>query len=268
MAYIETYFPGKNCSSLLPRIPSQEPGGAACFINGNLYSGYVYGNLLLNSYNFSIQSWKSLPSSLGAILDGDPYTCIGNRIYMYNDNQPEYFDTFDIAWHYMSKPKSTAGTNSAMCEANGTLYVFGGFNGATIQVYDITNDEWSVLDAKLSYNTDMSCSKIPGTGDIMVLSSGLPSYIGLFHTGSISWLSPMAATSLQFGKLLAYGSKMYVFNGYGDTFAYCPNTSSLWQRVTDHQPLMVPRIVSLVALVPKSLLNLPAACTPSNYQCS
>ena len=268
-ASIETFFPGVSCSTSLPNIPNgQSPVGVACFINGTLYSSYMTNACLqLVSYDFKTKKWNSLSCSLSTFFNADPYTCVGSRIYKYNDLNPEYYDTIDKAWHYMSKPKSIVGNEAAMCEANGRLYVFG---GATIQVYNTATNIWSVLDSSLTYNSYLSCHKIPGTTKILVFSGGSPSRVGILDTVLQNWLSPQSIGNINylFGKLNVYGTQVIIQNGNGYSFAYCPNSSSVWQRINDYLPMINPRYVSLVDLVPMSLLNLPATCTPSNYKCT
>ena len=275
---IETYFPGEDCSTSLPSIPFREPVGvavsAACFINGTLYSSFYWNSTHtgLASYSFSTQSWTSLPFTLGELYFGDPYACVANRIYLlYNYNKPKYFDATDGVWHNMNKSKSSTGYTSAMCEANGSLYVFGGESSSTIQAYNIATNAWSDVIGYISYTAAMSCAKIPGTSNIMVLNSGWPSsYIGIFNTGSNSWLSPQTVTSslkLYFAQLLIYDTQVYAYDGLEDAFAYCPNSGS-WQRVIDIKPLSYPRYGFVAALVPKSLLGLPATCAPASYKCA
>lgn len=170
-----TYFPGASCSTPLPNMPpSKLPFGVACFINGVLYASYLADLCMqLVNYNFSTKSWNLLTCTLVLHEGYDPYTCVGERIYYYNDNNPEYYDTMDKAWHYMAKkPMSMGGNAAAMCEANNRLYVFGGANTPTIQFYDINTDSWSVLGVSLSNNYDISCSKIPGTNNLLLYSHG------------------------------------------------------------------------------------------------
>ena len=269
---IETYVPGVDCSALLPSIPLPVAVGAACFINGTLYSSFYFNSTHtgLASYSFSTQSWTSLPFCLGQLLYGEPYACVANRMYLYSNNNPKYFDATDGVWHNMSKPKSTAGDNCAMCEANGRLYVFGGESSSTIQAYNIATDAWSDVIGYLSYTAAMSCAKIPGTANVMVLNSGVPSYVGIFNTGSNSWISPQAATSslnIWYGQLLVYDTQIYAHSGLANAFAYCPSSGS-WQLFTDIKPLSYPRNGFMASLVPKSLLSLPATCAPASYKCA
>ena len=274
---VETYFPGGSCTTSLPRIPGQNtPSGAACFINGALYTGYMSGGCLqLVSYNFTADSWTSLSCSLSQVTSLDPYTCLGNRIYLYNDYSPNYYDTMDRAWHLTSKPEAAAGLAPGMCDANGMLYVFGSGDSFPIQKYNPVTDIWSILKTNMTYSADMRCQAIPGTENIVVLSIGSPNLdpnnlIGIFSSVTDDWLSPLTKQSINFiyGSLLIYGRQFFMFSGVGANYAYCPNSSTTWQSVPNVQPLTNPRYGTFVTMVPNSLLNLPATCVPANYQCT
>jgi len=63
---------------------------------------------------------------------------------------------------------------------------------------------------------------------------------------------------------------MFAFNVFPSSisYAFCPNSSTKWQEVSDPFPLKYPRSGAAMALVPMSLFDLPSTCTPTNYQCT
>ena len=271
---VETYFPESACALTLPQLPGI-PEGVACFIDGTLYASYRAGSCMqLVSYNFAAKAWNLRPCSQASHGQFHPYACVDKRIYYYDDDNPEYFDTVDQTWRLIAKPALVTSGGSCMSEVNNVLYVFGGSGQNGIQVHNPDTNKWSVLWATLLNHEHIACHQIPGTANILVAYFDANGRVATFYTATNKFSGQVKDTTyfcLPHGKILVYGPQMYAYSGLvpDATYAYCANDSyNPMHRVIDTPGFSNNEATTdLIALVPISLLNLPTTCSPTIFKC-
>lgn len=205
--------------------------------------------------------------------------CTKDSIYIMDDYTPEVFNTTTQVWSDVMTPNYMANGQSCMAPTtNGKIIVFGGSKNIPIQIYNIASNSWTngpMMPAGLT--TLQGCHLIPGTNTILALQTSTGYDACVFNADTNTWLTPCIGSdiNLSLNDLLLYGNQILAFNGgnptYYGAYAYCPNNATKWQKILDTYPLKFPRVLSSVAMVPLTYLNLNilfSNCLPANFPCS
>lgn len=278
--YVESYYPGSNCSLRLQDTPTTCSDPILCFIGGKLYLGILVGYCTkLWIYDPATNVWTSTNFCSLATHNRQPFLCTNDSIYIMDDYIPEVFNTITQTWSYLMMPNYMTGSQACMAPTvNGQIVVFGGSRNPPVQIYDIATDYWTtgpMMPAGMT--TVQGCHLIPGTNNILTLQTGGGYDACIYNADTNTWLTPYIGSTinLSLNDLLLYGNQILAFNGgnptYYGAYAYCPSNSTKWQRIPDTFPLQFPRVMSSVAMVPLSYLNLNSLlsnCLPTNFPCT
>ena len=278
--YVEAYYPGTNCSLRLHDTPTSCSDPVFCFVGGKLYLGILVGSCTkLWTYDPAANVWSDINRCSSATHTRQPFVCTDDSIYVMDDYSPEVFNTTTQQWSYLTMPNYLTGGQSCMAlTAKGQIVVFGGSKNPPVQNYNISTDTWitgPMMPAGMT--VIQGCHLIPGTNTILALQTGSSYDACIYNADTNTWLMPYVGSTinLSLNDLLPYGSQILAFNGgnptYYGAYAYCPNNSTVWQKIPDTYALQFPRVMSSVALVPLTYLNLNVLlnnCLPANFPCS
>ena len=286
--YVETYFPNQACTGVLPSTPSLCSNPVACFVNQRLYLAILVGNVMnMYVFNSATQAWDYINHS-GASHTRQPFACSERCIFFMDDTTPECFDPVTTLWTYRNGPNDFTGGQSC-CTYNpndNSVYCFGG-NKATVyttgsQKYTIATDTWSNLAKMPALSTsvssrfvqDISCNMIPGTNTLLVLQAFVLNSVAycscIFDCTNSVWTTCQPCSfDLTMEDIIVNGNQVYAFNNqYDGAYAYCPNSATRWQRVSDSHPLIWPRDLATTLFVPPAVLGPLVQCSSTDYVCT
>lgn len=141
-------------------IYSSEGGGAA-YLNGKIYTTYIYNNSSIGVYNIAANSWSTISNNLS--IGTSNITAAGSAIYLVSSTTFKKFEPASNTWTTLSPPPFSFTSRGGLASHQNFIYGHRGSGYSSFAKYDIHSNSWTTL-PNLPYSNSQNCTVDPFNG--------------------------------------------------------------------------------------------------------